>query len=172
MDLDNRAFTQLAADNQYAHLGLALLGVLAQIDQAAGLLIPRESPPPPLQEEFEAPRREMATGEAEHPLPRAVESADHGVAVSRANFGKDEDAGGTSKTKKKDKSSSIPTRQGAGPGESMGRRSAKKASTKSKKSETNVGDEFDQLFGATSKPPKKKKRKAKDEFDHLFSSLS
>ncbi|KAI6353545.1 hypothetical protein MCOR25_008949 [Pyricularia grisea] len=43
------AITQLAADNQFAHLGLLLLGVLAQVHSAVTLLLPADS----TEQEFE-----------------------------------------------------------------------------------------------------------------------
>ncbi len=77
-DVRTRAFTQLAADNQYAHLGLALLGALAQVHAAVAPLVPAPS-------EEEGGGGLSSTRGAVAGLGGDVqEGADLGVAVSRS----------------------------------------------------------------------------------------
>lgn len=70
--------TQLAADNQYAPLGLALLTVLARINAAVSQHLP-----PPDSEKLRDP---APTPAAAPPSLQPVES-DRGIAVSRGSVG-------------------------------------------------------------------------------------
>ncbi|KAL2141167.1 hypothetical protein VTI28DRAFT_2751 [Corynascus sepedonium] len=83
------AFTQLAADRQFAHLGLMLLGVLAQVDQAVAPFAPtaREAPGTPKQMEMDASlSRRDRDGPVDVSQDQGSDTAmdiDVGVAVSR-----------------------------------------------------------------------------------------
>src|SRR5689334_6903769 len=78
--MKSSSFSQLAADNQYAHLGLALLGVLAQVDAALVLLAPRD-----ITTDFPVPEQETAPTAAEPGKQQVVHlaSEDMGVVVPR-----------------------------------------------------------------------------------------
>ncbi|TLS29298.1 hypothetical protein PpBr36_00498 [Pyricularia pennisetigena] len=56
------AITQLAAENQFAHLGLLLLGVLAQVHSAVSLLLPADSSEQELELEAAAEGKEVDMG--------------------------------------------------------------------------------------------------------------
>ncbi|KAK1769302.1 hypothetical protein QBC33DRAFT_532918 [Phialemonium atrogriseum] len=188
------AFTQLAADNQYAQLGLALLGVLAQVDQAASSLAPAAR-------ETAAAAAATATGSstAAHsavgpgdvavvvaagrrvrPPGASEETTDVGVAVSRTDVARGVDAesslstGGAHQGAEGGRDPLMPpprnTRLGEDRRHETADREGKGASPQPGKRK---GDEFDQLFGPLQpkSSSKKKKRKKRDEFDDLFSSL-
>ncbi|TGJ86095.1 hypothetical protein E0Z10_g2659 [Xylaria hypoxylon] len=58
------AFSQLTADNQFAPLGVVLLGILAQIQAACDVAVPRPTAPPP-----SSPFARDNAAAAESPLP-------------------------------------------------------------------------------------------------------
>ncbi|KAI7922671.1 hypothetical protein M9X92_004784 [Pyricularia oryzae] len=94
------AITQLAADNQFAPLGLLLLGVLAQVHSAVSLLLPLDSAEQESEVTAAAEGKEIDMGVAvprqeqssqDHPSPRlqagASKSPDElGEAVTRDSF--------------------------------------------------------------------------------------
>ncbi|KAK0711585.1 hypothetical protein B0H67DRAFT_646944 [Lasiosphaeris hirsuta] len=155
------AFTQLTADRQFAHLGLMLLGVLAQVDRAI-------SP-------FAAGPEEAEEEEAGVVVPRtaspaaAVPAHDTGVAVSR-----DAVVFLASEPTLRPKTETPKPRP-----EDEGRETAEQEPApaiprpKKKKKATAGGDEFDDIFGALEPAARKskKKRKKGDEFDDIFGAL-
>ncbi|KAB5570338.1 hypothetical protein GE09DRAFT_704328 [Coniochaeta sp. 2T2.1] len=168
------AFTQLAADNQYAHLGLALVGVLAQVNAAIELLVPPE--------ETDSDDAVPAAGKT---VPGngtidATDVTDMGVAISREEIGQRGSSNPveTPRGKPAVESHYCPKASKAKGGKVLSEKQGstttsgevKEAPKKSKKSR----DEFDSFDSLETKPAKKKKKKRKkdgDEFDNLFSSL-
>lgn len=168
------AFTQLAADNQYAQLGLALLGVLAQIDQAASPLAARETTVAATGPEA-GDSVEVARGAAGQAVPRVPEAADLGTAVSRADVARELDAGrpsgadgdlGVAVLQR----ASDELRRGEDGRHDTAGQGRNKGPAKSGKQKL---DEFDELFGSLQpkSSSKRTKRKKRDEFDDMFSSL-
>ncbi|KAL1872787.1 hypothetical protein VTK73DRAFT_1337 [Phialemonium thermophilum] len=172
------AFSQLAADNQHAHLGLALLGVLAQADQALSQLAPREAATTsmlPLDRDLVVEgRAELTTTAGPVPPSPPIAYSDLGVSVSRI------DVDQSARPKQRQSSSAAatvaPGQEAADPktseslktvGSSKGTKPVPAA-----KRQKSIKDEFDEVFGSLEeKRPKKKKSKKRDEFDDLFSSL-
>lgn len=156
----------MAADNQYAHLGLALVGVLAQVNAAVEQLVPVKS------EEDHGSLLPLAEKADAEPSKDVEGVADLGVAVSRsaiegqsASVSVDRKVSAKPKNVKQSVDELDP-----GPSETViEERSSKVKPKKSKKSR----DEFDSLFDTLEpkKPAKKKRWKKGDEFDNLFSSL-
>ncbi|KLU89386.1 hypothetical protein MAPG_08357 [Magnaporthiopsis poae ATCC 64411] len=160
------SFTQLAADNQFAHLGLLLLGVLAQVHDLVTLILP-----PPTKEDG-AEGREPAAGSlfaAAAPPASAGETAtllmpaavstpqdDVGVAVSRDDVAL---AKGEKQTGPK---SGLP-------GEDKATKPVNEKSLELSMAEPRVKKKARKDDRREEK--KKKKRKKGDEFDDLFSSL-
>ncbi|KAK1640321.1 hypothetical protein BDP81DRAFT_391044 [Colletotrichum phormii] len=72
------AFTQLAADNQHAALGLVLLGLLARINSVVTLLAPAPAPTP-------APRSEKATPASEVTTTSSLSTGRSDAAVAVAD---------------------------------------------------------------------------------------
>ncbi|OIW33853.1 hypothetical protein CONLIGDRAFT_198192 [Coniochaeta ligniaria NRRL 30616] len=157
------AFTQLSADNQYAHLGLALVGVLAQVNAAITPLVPGLS--------------DEADGDV-LPLKQtkdAQEAPDLGVAISRSEIEQrvlTQAEQPNPKRAVEDLSAKSSETDGRETSLEEGKSTSRKVGGKAGKSKKSR-DEFDSLFDSleTKKPSKKKKRKKGDEFDDLFSSL-
>ena len=172
-----RAFTQLAADNQYAHLGLALLGVLAQVHAAVAPLVPALSGEG--EEGGDGLLPSATTGPVVAGPDRDVQGgADLGIAVSRSEVERQ-----PSKAARRPEVKQGLEHRGPEPSETLAEDEplqervtvpSSKPEEKPKKSKKSR-DEFDSLFDSleANKPPKKKKKKQKkgDEFDDLFSSL-
>ncbi|KAK4455961.1 hypothetical protein QBC34DRAFT_432258 [Podospora aff. communis PSN243] len=149
-------FTQLTADNQFAHMGLMLLGVLAQVDKAVSVFAPvAES------------EKETAGEEAEAGVTEEISIPDVGIPVSREDVA-------MSLPVERQEDASFAQRPREKPRETVEMSSAKdmdrpKIKTKKKAS---GGDEFDDIFWALEKPSKRpKKRKKGDKFDDIFSGL-
>ncbi|TPX10805.1 uncharacterized protein E0L32_008194 [Thyridium curvatum] len=169
------AFTQLAADNQYAALGLLLLGVLAQIHNALSLLLGDEQAEPgttPLPEPASSAEAAVARSAAVGP-PSASQAqtqklpqgkVDMGIAISRnePDPGKpvrreDKPGKGKSSIAMDSEPQQAQTTAGQGPDpepKSSQKRALGPAGDDEKKDKK-----------------KKKKRKKGDEFGDLFSSL-
>ncbi|KAH8895144.1 hypothetical protein GQ53DRAFT_820771 [Thozetella sp. PMI_491] len=161
------SFSQLAADNQYAHLGLMLLGALAQVDKALRLVAPEptgstESTP------LLPSERRLAAGSslAQDAIPQ-IAPEDIGVAVPRDPATTEDQP-----TKPSLEPRAVGIKDPAGE-EAKETDSTRSASKKQKKKKQKDGDEFDALFDALEpkKVPKKKKKRKADEFDDLFGSL-
>ncbi|EOO02848.1 hypothetical protein UCRPA7_1629 [Phaeoacremonium minimum UCRPA7] len=142
------AFTQLAADNQYAPLGLVLLGVLAQIEAAMSPLVPTEVVAATVQSPLDAELSTQCTPSAISDVGASQgEAHDFGVAISRDEVLDSSQA-------------SVPSEKSEG----------MTAKSKSKGlQETAPLDPKD--AGRPKKDKKKKKKRKGDEFDDLFSSL-
>lgn len=145
---DPRAFTQLAADNQYAPLGLVLLGVLAQIEAGISPMLPAEDITAAVQPPNE-PELSM------HDTPSVVpdtdisnaESRDFGVAISREEV------------------------LGSGQGSVLAEKEQETLwISKSKRCRDEVSHDKKEKV-KPKKDKKKKKKRNGDEFDDLFSSL-
>ncbi|KAL8419982.1 hypothetical protein RB594_002943 [Gaeumannomyces avenae] len=182
------SFTQLAADNQFAHLGLLLLGVLAQVHDLVSLILPprieedaaegvRCAAASPLRVEA---RPVPAVGTAA--LVPAVASSnpdDLGVAVSRDDVApakrnvrsRSEDACARLNGKKREKQTSTkPTlSEEASPGPDEVTRPVREAPLDPSAAKPKVKKKARSDDAKEEK--KKKKRKKGDEFDDLFSSL-
>jgi ribonuclease MRP protein subunit RMP1 len=167
-----RAFTQLAADNQYAHLGLALIGVLAQVNAAIAPLVS-----PPVQESVGAITAEQVTTPPVGPRGDPEDAgADFGVAVSRTELvtrkrlaAEDDPPAEPERNNAKQKGED-PEEDAQKTGTSDGVEVKEKSRKKKRR------DEFDDIFGSleteeSSKKKKKKKSKKRDEFDDIFGSL-
>lgn len=176
-----RAFTQLSADRQFAHLGLMLLGVLAQVDQAVAPFAPVSA-----SSQDETAEQAPALGNtaaAEQPAPdQDVEmsmATDVGVAVSReeimASIEQDSTPTftqlSTQPTRPHPRSTSLPTnpparqiknltdqtRGGIHTEPASKEPSLDPTKPKKKKPARKRGDEFDAIFGAFDKPPSSRK---------------
>ncbi|KAL8303811.1 hypothetical protein RB597_004809 [Gaeumannomyces tritici] len=182
------SFTQLAADNQFAHLGLLLLGVLAQVHDLVSLILPPRiegdaaegvkcAAASPLRIEA---RPVPAVGTAA--LVPAVASSnpdDLGVAVSRDDVApakrdvrsRSEDACARLNGKKREKQTSTkPTlSEEASPGPDEVTRPVREAPLGPSAAKPKVKKKARSDDAKEEK--KKKKRKKGDEFDDLFSSL-
>ncbi|KYK61900.1 hypothetical protein DCS_03045 [Drechmeria coniospora] len=90
------AFSQLAADNQHAPLGLMLLAVLARADTILGSLVPSQKPQaPPSPTVGVDPRPTKLEKPAGIAVPAESSVSDRGVAVSRQDIGQIEPPGRT-----------------------------------------------------------------------------
>ncbi|KAJ4292188.1 hypothetical protein N0V88_005817 [Collariella sp. IMI 366227] len=190
---EGRAFTQLTADRQFAHLGLMLLGVLAQVDQALTPFAPS-----PSQQNLgsdgddydgaaQLKRKETSTTKK-----RRVVGGDEFDDI----FGglSDDERGKSSKTKAKTKSGGGKKKKAAGDefddifGAEAGEKKRKKRKESGednggavkaaiKKKKKVGGDEFDDIFGGMDDDggkkvkAKKKVGKKRDEFDDIFGGL-
>jgi ribonuclease MRP protein subunit RMP1 len=167
-DRGGRAFTQLAADNQYAHLGLALIGVLAQVNTAIAPWAPALSEVAEKDVQVLLDTAGLASSKDAH------DAADLGIAVSRSDI-EQRVLATTSKVEQRVEDSGKGSRgmdvAGLSPKEEISTRiEAQERPKKSKKRK----DEFDSLFDSLEPKKtvkKKKKLKKGDEFDNLFSSL-
>ncbi|KAB5558378.1 hypothetical protein GE09DRAFT_1221496 [Coniochaeta sp. 2T2.1] len=167
------AFTQLAADNQYAHLGLGLVGVLAQVNAAVEMLVPPE--------ETDGDAAVTAAGKTVtgKGITDATDVPDMGVAISRGEIGQ---RGSSKQVETQRSKPAVESHYSPKPGKTKG----ESVSSEKQRSTTTSGtvkeapkrlknrDEFDSLFDLLETKPAKKKKKRKtdgDEFDNLFSSL-
>lgn len=190
---NNRAFTQLLADRQFAQLGLMLIGVLAQVEAS---LAPFVRPAEPLEgdnldekagpDPAQAAVARMAAGRAgggpvasqvggRSSLDAAYED-DLGVAISRDELGDDDEGEDEDVASRRARRPSPPAGQ---PPPKEKRR--EKGESKGKK-RPRADDTGSSTIGKPEKPArpessrdekkaKKKKKKGGDEFDDLFSSL-
>ncbi|KXH36035.1 hypothetical protein CSIM01_10415 [Colletotrichum simmondsii] len=167
------AFTQLAADNQHAALGLVLLGLLARINSAVTLLAPIPAPAP----------REKATPAGDvTAIPSSSSATKNAAAVAVADERhhrqqqQQSDAKGLGVAISRDqlKLAAKPSDQHPSSSSSRNIDEASPATPQRKRKSANMPP----LETKSSKPakeekPVKKKRKAKktDDFSDLFSSL-
>lgn len=167
--LPSSSFTQLAADNQFAHLGLLLLGVLAQVHHLVTLILPLPTKEDAVKGRQPAARSSSAVAAPSLPaaetatllLPAAVSTHkdDVGVAVPRDDvaLAKDEKQTGLSREALRDQDRARkPVDDDKSPDPSMTEPKVKKKARKDDRRE---------------EEKKKRKRKKGDEFDDLFSSL-
>ncbi len=165
--LVNRAFTQLAADRQFAHLGLMLLGVLAQVDQAVAPFATGLPDDMAVDEIVEASPA-VVPAVADQDTDMEPPTSDMGVAVSRdeimASIERDPTTSSTPTQPQQphpSRSTSLPTRHVRELATAEARGGVK----------TEPGSKQPSLTPGLppAKPPKKKKRG--DEFDDIFGSL-
>ncbi|SPQ26053.1 78fcb27a-5d60-44fc-b333-5564f66bbda6 [Thermothielavioides terrestris] len=162
------AFTQLTADRQFAHLGLMLLGILAQVDTAVAPF----APPPPKDTTTLVESDEPELG-GKAPIFSAADDqgpdTDMGVAVSR----EETTAPLTGKNNKRPRTEPEEGRRLRAAGRGGG-------GERGEEGGGGGGDEFDDIFAGLDddkkrnpKPQKKKtkKRRKGDEFDDIFSGL-
>jgi ribonuclease MRP protein subunit RMP1 len=151
------AFTQLAADNQHAPLGLMLLAVLAHIRRLVSDLVPSDHPSS--NADSSVAGTVNPTTPASRPIltPSSLETADPdqdvdmGVAISRNDL-----ALPKAPSKQSDRLATVETL----PKDTKARKSAKSSSKDVTKDTSKE-----------SKERKKKKKKTGDAFSSLFSSL-
>ncbi|KAH6893574.1 hypothetical protein B0T10DRAFT_482577 [Thelonectria olida] len=151
------AFTQLAADNQHAPLGLMLLAVLAHIRRLVSDLLPSDNPAPEADSSVAGSINPTTPTSRPKLKPSSLEIADPdqdvdmGVAVSRNDL-----ALPKASSKQSDRLSTVETL----PKDTKARKSAKRSSKDAAKDTSK-----------DHKEKKKKKKKAGDAFSSLFSSL-
>lgn len=179
---DDRAFTQLTANKQFAQLGLMLLGVLAQVDAAMAVFA--EGPVGERALEGEEVVGRGGAGRSDEVMVDvgvAVSREEAGIAVAREEAGvavSREDVMGNPAARwvKEPTTMKVPrhlkdeTREIAGEGRPAAK-DQNKDRTKRKKAKV---DEFDNIFASlekSAKRPKKKKKRKEDEFDKLFAGL-
>ncbi|KAI1844955.1 hypothetical protein JX266_008971 [Neoarthrinium moseri] len=181
------AFSQLAADNQFATLGIVLLGALAQVHAACVQVVGGEQPV--ADEEGEADTRSTKTTKAtavpagaDRIMKKAasakavpglgIGTVDAGEVVSReeiaaaARRGKDKADAGAAERRTEEAGSPPPKRKKREAGEAV---SSSGASARLRAGLVEKGDKAAKEENAKAK--KKKKAKKGDEFDALFSSL-
>ena len=117
----HRAFTQLAADNQYAPLGLLLLGVLADIHVAVKLVLGKDD--------------EAATEGGDLETTTVTATEDLGVAISREDVELVDEPGGDFRTPPAE--AEIPAFK-----------KPRGVDTRKKQKPKKQGDEFDALFSS------------------------
>ena len=168
----NSAFTQVAADRQFAQLGLALIGVLAQVEAAIAPFVraePDTDPAGGLDEAGTASYLGGAMGDAPLALKTLDVSPsggdDMGVAISRDELGGDDVPSREERSLPPLGSSSSRKQEGSGTAKPERVRTEDGASRKRKKAESQRAELKDE------KKIKKKKKKGGDEFDDLFSTL-
>ncbi|KAH7140573.1 hypothetical protein EDB81DRAFT_885299 [Dactylonectria macrodidyma] len=140
------AFTQLAADNQHAPLGLLLLGVLARIKGLLSGLVPSENTSKPGPMPTNDVKRNLGL-----PSTRPDEDVDVGVAISRDEL--------IPKPSSREPSSAVA-------GEASSKDSKAKKHTKSTRAAIK-----ETPADSISKKKKKKKKKVGDALSSLFGSL-
>ncbi|KAI1858080.1 uncharacterized protein JN550_012836, partial [Neoarthrinium moseri] len=188
------AFSQLAADNQFATLGIVLLGALAQVHAACVQIVGAEAAgaggeQPVADEEGEADTRSTKTTKAtavpagaDRIMKKAasakavpglgIGTVDAGEVVSReeiaaaARRGKDKAGAGAAERRTEEAGSPPPKRKKREAGEAV---SSSGASARLRAGLVEKGDKAAKEERAKAK--KKKKAKKGDEFDALFSSL-
>lgn len=175
------AFTQLAADKQFAQLGLVLIGVLAQVDAAIAPFVVQDAT-----ETSDAAMTNSAEGTKTKPeiAPSAGKLAtddyDLGVAVPRNELDDDEDPQSPAEQsisqleKKSKKSKKTPLLEGSDRARKMSEDGNRKR-VKVRADLSNPGKDKNtdpMKANRVAKIEKKKKKKeGGDEFDDLFSSL-
>ncbi|KAK4193622.1 hypothetical protein QBC35DRAFT_536898 [Podospora australis] len=192
------AFTQLAADRQFAHLGLMLLGVLAQVDQACVVFAPDPSPVADDDDDdsgvalndggetglqLETVNRGGRGAVTEEVVMSMEVDADMGVAISREVFMAEAPPQEPPKKTKTDQSPSI-SKPRQPEEEEEDEKAEEEPKPKKKMPKVVKGDEFDDIFGSFGdnspqptkrKTAEKKKTKPKvvkaDEFDDIFGSF-
>ena len=166
-----RAFTQLAADRQFAHLGLMLLGVLAQVDHAVAPFAPGLPDDMAVVEVDEAAPVVVAVASQDTEMEPAA--SDMGVAVSRdeimASIEWDPTAPRmTSSTPAQPQQRPLPPRS-----TSLPTRRVRELVTAQTRGGVKTEPASKQASLTPSLPPAKppKKKKRGDEFDDIFGSL-
>ncbi|KAK1750703.1 hypothetical protein QBC47DRAFT_92431 [Echria macrotheca] len=180
------AFSQLTADRRFAHMGLMLLAVLAQIDAATAVYAP--SPPSSLpSSSTPIPDAESASNPLSEPTNIPAQVLDIGEAVSREEVSQlfqgdiDVDTPDRSVSKMDGtraeelvSSSSSSSRPAEEP--------PKKVRGKKRRGGGGDGDEFDDIFSSLAPPTssssglsslktKKSRKGDEDEFDDIFASI-
>jgi len=166
----SRAFTQLAADNQYAALGLFLLGVLAQVKTALDMLLP-----PAAEEEEELQAVGSRGG------PASVDASASGVAMGDAPAADLEASRGSGQPIEMEEDIGVVVSRDEVDRELQGNNCTPKpvqVHGNKKKTVASTPDPVSRTkrvpgsgAGEKAKGKKAKKRKKGDEFDDLFSSL-
>ncbi|ROW12273.1 hypothetical protein VMCG_00514 [Cytospora schulzeri] len=166
------AFTQVAADRQFAQLGLALIGVLAQVEAAITPFVEAE-PDTATDDELDPPRVAHTAG-VKGDVSVALGTLDPppglgddlGVAISREELDDDD-------VPSKDETSLPPPGPSSRKGEKKGTLPKPEEKSKAEGGQSRKGKGTEPLRAGTKdgKKVKKKKRKGGDEFDDLFSSL-
>lgn len=171
MVVGDRAFTQLAADRQFAQLGLALIGVLAQVEAAIAPFVEAALEEGAVGEEEPMGVVHAAGIRGEDPPTSAIlypsldSGDDLGVVISRDQLVDDDDT-------------SLKGRDLPPPALSL----RKQESSSESKAKTSKGEGAMSRENMAAEPQrtgpqegkrakKKKKRKGGDEFDDLFSTL-
>lgn len=154
----SRAFSQLTADRQFAHLGVFLLGVLGEVDDAVGRFV--------VEDEGQQGGAGVSVGEE---MDVVVTGEEMGVAVGRGEMGMAVARGDVVEEERQDKVG-VARKKKKASGDEFDEETTVKRKKKAR------GDEFDDIFGALEgNPPAKrvkKKKKAKgDEFDDIFGGL-
>lgn len=185
----NSAFTQLAADRQFAQLGLVLIGVLAQVEAATAPLARREEVPEPAHKHVQpiaAAHDDDARGAAvpreavAAPADAQVGGPDLGVAVSREALespGRDGDGDGhrgevgSSVERAPSPSSSLLSAKVVRDPKTEKKRKKRKVESAASRVEKESESQAKPAELKEEKKKKKKKKKGGDEFDDLFSSL-
>jgi len=188
---DNRAFTQLLADRQFAQLGLMLIGVLAQVEAAVAPFVRLAEPDGDDDDNKVGPDgaqpvgagiaagRGGGGGPVAPQVGAAGEDNDLGVAISRDEVDDDEEDGVEDVASGPRRSSPPPPKQAP-----VKEKRPEKGESKGKK-RSRAEDAGPSRVGKPEKPTrpesskdekkvkkkKKKKKKGGDEFDDLFSSL-
>lgn len=176
----HRAFTQVAADRQFAQLGLALIGVLAQVEAAMTPFVragpDADSDSDSAGDELGVSGRARAAGAEGDGVSVAVPGGlgrsaslggdDLGVAISRDELGDDDAPArdeksvppqGGSPSRKDEKGDTVPRRAKA---KAEGGLARKRKDAEPQRVDSKV-----------EKKVKKRKKKGGDEFDDLFSTL-
>ena len=166
-----RAFTQLAADRQFAHLGLMLLGVLAQVDQAVAPFAPGLPDDMAVVEMADtAPAVVVVVVDEDTEMEPAA--SDVGVAVSRdeimASIERDPTARRTTSSTPAQPQQPLPSRS-----TSLPTRRVRELVTAQTRGGVKTEPASKQPSLTPSLPPAKplKKKKRGDEFDDIFGSL-
>lgn len=181
---DNRAFTQLVADRQFAQLGLMLIGVLAQVEAALAPFVKPSGPegepeggpgPEPVQVAAGVAVTQDASVAPQKRDVGAQQEDDLGVAVSRDELGggDDEDDDVAPIARRASPPPEHPPTKEKRP--EKGEIKGKKRSRADNSSSSRIGRPEKLVRPESSrdekKVKKKKKKKGGDEFDDLFSSL-
>lgn len=172
-----RAFSQLTADRQFAHLGVFLFGVLGEVDAAVGLFMGAEGK----QRERETASADDGGGAVPvgEEMDVAAKEEEMGVAVVREEMGVTVARGGTIIEEEREEKVNVVKKKKKARGDEFddifgaleGKLLAKRL-----KREKARGDGVDDVFGvlAGTAPAKRAKKKRKgngDEFDDIFGGL-
>lgn len=156
----NRAFSTVVADNQYASLGLMLMGCLARLNKLISM--PRER-----EEEEEADKVDQAENTASRNMFRGE---DLGEEVSREEMVKSVSKDTESLTTLKKGKRNVDT-SSFGKALAVTEAGSISKGEEALKTVEMTASTTTSSKTATLKPPKKKRKKGGDEFDELFSSL-